>query len=247
MNSKPGLWIALVVTLPWVSVSVSAQDPALDRPVPDHTAAESGESDEAEDPMAWLGIGIKAGMASNGKGEIDNPTFIDALPAGPGNQKKLTIDSRTGFHLAVPVNLGGDGIGLLLEPSITFASIEGASSTTGKKKDYGVTIVSGYLGPNLNLHLLDPLYLGVGAGLKVGYASSDIYEFGMDLFGRVPITATYYLVEDLALVLEFAFGYGVTGYAAKQFADPVTTKVVKPDLEFAPVNTWDLTVGLRFP
>lgn len=245
MHLKPAVWI--VFTSLWAGAEAQAQDPALDRPVPDHTAAESGESDEAEDPMAWLGIGVKVGIASNGEGEIDNPTFIDALPAGPGNKRKLTIDSRTGWHLAVPVNLGGDGIGLLLEPSLTFASIEGASTTTGKKKDYGVTVISGYLGPNLNLHPIDPLYIGVGAGLKVGYATSDIYDFGLDIFGRVPITATFYVIEDLALVAEFAFGYGVTGYAAKEYVSTATAKVEKPDLEFAPVSSWDLTIGVRFP
>jgi len=245
MHMKSCLWLSLFCAPQ--SVRASAQDPALHRPVPDHTAAEAGESDEDEDPMAWLGLGVKVGIASNGKGELDNPTYIKALPEGPGNRKKLSLDSRTGLQIAVPVNLGGDGIGLLIEPSITFVAIEGVNTTTGKKKDYGVTVLSAYLGPNLNLHPLDALYLGVGAGLKFGYATSDIYEFGVDIVGRIPVTATYYLLSDLAVLVDFGFGYGLSGYAAKSFPDPTTGKTRTPDLQYAGVSVWDLSVGIRWP
>ncbi len=188
--------------------------------------------------MGWFGIGLKLGAGGNGEGEFE----VGGVTS--------TIDSRAGFQLSVPINLGGDGFGWIFEPYLNFASVEGAEVTstgTIRPKDFGVTTMGLYTGPTINIHIIDPLYVGIGAGLKFGYVTSDAFDMGADVFFRVPVTATYYLLDDIGLIAELGLGYGVTGFAAVPYTDPSTGTTIEPELEFGSALTWDFSVGVRWP
>jgi hypothetical protein len=111
---------------------------------------------------------------------------------------------------------------------------------------YGV-----YTGPTVNLHVVRSLYLGFGAGLKAAYVSSDGFSYGVDAYARVPVSATYYVANQVALVAEMGLGYGVSAYVSepRTVVDPVTKRPVKVDSNalYGKSLTWDCTIGVRLP
>jgi hypothetical protein len=108
-----------------------------------------------------------------------------------------------------------------------------------------------YTGPKFDIHVADPLYLGFGLGFKAAWVRAENWDYGADLYGRIPLRATLYVLEDLALVLEFAFGAGASGYAGRplQLVDATTgqTFTTSPSLTFGAGRTWDASLGARFP
>ena len=227
-----GLALSLFGSL-GMSAGVEAQDAALEVQSSSANEADVGET-EKKDPMQWIGIGLKLGVAGNGEGELDTSVGT------------TTVSSRTGFNLSLPINMGGDGFGWIIEPYLNMASIEGVDST-GAAKDYGVTTFGMYSGPTINFHAMDPLYVGFGFGPKIGYSSSDAFDFGADVMFRVPVTATYYLINDVGLVGELGLGYGLTGLASLPTINPMTLEEEEGTLEFGSALTWDVSVGARWP
>ena len=226
------LWAAVATSLLGITANAQAEDAPVLASGAEVAAAErvdNTEEEDTKDPMAWIGIGPKIGVAGNGKGEFSEGGVT------------TTIDSRTGFQLSVPINMGGDGFGWVIDPYLNFASVDGVDSA-GKAKSIGVTTFGAYTGPTINIHITDPLYVGVGAGLKLGYSKSDAFDFGADIFGRVPVTGTYYIMEDVAAVVELGLGYGMTGYALLPTVDAAGAKV-ESDLKFGSAMTWDLSAG----
>lgn len=221
----------------WVSAA-EAQDASLEAKAKSNSA-DVGETAADKDPMGWFGIGLKLGAGGNGEGEIE----IEGV--------KGTVASRAGFQLDMPMNMGGDGFGWVIDPYLNFSSLEGVAidATTGLPvaKDYGVTTFGAYTGPTINFHVMNPLYVGFGFGPKLGYSMSDAFDFGADIMARVPVTATYYLTNTVGLIGELGLGYGVTGYGIAPFVDPATGARVEPDASFGTAMTWDVSVGARFP
>ncbi|HEX5659641.1 MAG TPA: hypothetical protein VFX59_20735, partial [Polyangiales bacterium] len=193
------------------------------------------------------------GVAHVSSGSFDNPLYIrgaDELPQEELTKYGLTSTrgcdptdrichtaSRRGYYLAIPIQLGGTGVGFRIEPTVSWG---GAFTSWG-----------GYAGPTFEFHLADPFYLGFGFGLKSAYVQPDDWRYAVDIFGRIPVWATLYLSEGLALVGEFAFGAGASGYVSKlrDVYNPVDMTVLghRRDITFGWARTWDLSIGLRFP
>jgi hypothetical protein len=243
-------WIvgALVAALgaTWGS-SAQAQEPAAP------AAAEQQEDGAAEaeaskHPMGWIGLGLKVGAAGVGSGKFEtaNPAYDPSgVLSGAGvstgfsncpiTSEKCTIesDSRTGFQLTLAITMGGDGFGWDMDPYLNFAS-KG-------------TAMGMYTGPKFDIHVMDPLYIGFGFGLKAAYVKADGFDYAADLYGRVPLRGTYYLMNDLGLIAELGLGYGASGYVATPRANPVTGEMSDTKINFGTAMTWDFTVGTRWP
>ena len=204
--------------------------------------------------MNSYSFGVMLGMAKIGAGKVNNPYYTPELVQaasvltatqraqleGRGCsplEKTCRTRSRFGFQLSLPIQLGGEGVSFRLEPTFGFA--DGAQS-------YGL-----YFGPAFNFHVYQNLYLGFGLGVKGGWLKADDWRYAGDVFGRIPLTATYYLIDDLALVIDFGFGIGVSGYYTDRVVrDPRTNRPIAkkaPDATFGVAGTWDLSFGLRFP
>jgi hypothetical protein len=230
MQRTDTLRVALVASLLGFSVQASAQDdaamtepapePVAAEPVAAEPAAEAAEDPDKTDPMGWFGIGLKLGVGSVGESEIEIKNDIQTL--------KIKTESRTGLKLAVPINLGGDGFGWIFEPYLHL--------------DSDINAMGLYNGPTFNIHIMDPLYVGFGFGLQFASLSGDGLEAGYDIGGRIPITATYYLLNDIGLIGEFGFGYTASGYLLEE-------SIVNPDPEinFGSAFAWDFSVGARWP
>lgn len=198
-------------------------------------------------PMAFAGIGVKLGMAGMSSGQLK--------VSRSGKSYTGNIDSRRGLHLAIPISLGGDGFGWTIEPYLTRSTVSSATvdakGTVTAGADANLTAYGVYTGPSINLHIAAPLYLGFGAGLKAAYVSSPDFKLALDAYGRIPLNATYYLSNQLALVAETGFGYGVSAYTnkAQTVVSPTTGKVVnvKDDSQFGRAFAWDCSIGVRLP
>lgn len=192
----------------------------------------SEEDDESQDPMGWIGIGVKVGFAFVGSSEIGvDAASLGLAPTVEGMQINPTYTfitpRRAGVQLSIPINLGGDGFGWMVEPYFHFASYRANGL---------------YTGPTINLHLADPLYFGFGFGFKGALLYADELDFGIDLGGRIPFTLHYYLANDLGLIAEAGIGYTATGLSLK----PAPGKEAG-DISFGGAFAWDLSFGVRFP
>lgn len=204
-------------------------------------------------PMNGYAFGVTLGIAHVGSGDMRNPTYVAGAETlsqaqlqqagliGQGGcdpiDKRCRTQSRTGLQLSVPIQLGGSGVGFRVEPFFTFAS---------SAKAYGL-----YMGPTFEFQVARaPVYLGFGFGLKAAWVKADDWKYAADLYGRIPAHATYYMTDDVALVLEFAFGAGASGYGTgpRKVTLPGTTRTLqKSDFTFGFGRTWDISIGVRFP
>jgi hypothetical protein len=207
--------------------------------------------------MNSYAFGLQIGVGKVTAGDVTNPTYTPALvdlanqltPAqmaqagliGTGCSpldERCRTGSRFGVQLSLPIQLGGAGVGFRIEPTFNFAA---------SAKSYGV-----YVGPTFSYRVLDPLYLGFGLGLKAAWVDDDAWKYGGDFQGRIPLTATFYVVDDVALVLEFAYGGGVSVFAneSRVVSNPFTGLRLSsktPEATFGLGRAWDVTVGVRFP
>jgi hypothetical protein len=197
-------------------------------------------------PMNSLGIGFKLGMAGMGEGKLQ---FQSNGKSYPGR-----IDSRRGLYLSLPLQVGGDGFGWMFEPYYSRATVGTTTTDTGGQPngtaDVSLAAYGLYTGPTVNIHVAQPLYLGIGAGIKAAYVSSNGFDYGVDAYGRVPVSATYYLSNQVALVAEMGLGYGVSAYVSKpNVVLSPTGKVskVENDAQFGKSLAWDCSVGVRLP
>lgn len=203
--------------------------------------------DESRDPMASAGIGVKLGFA----GIVASRLQVER----EGRRYVSDVDARTGLHLALPIHLGGEGFGWTIEPYLSRSrigrAVKDATGMANGSEDVELTALGAYTGPVVNLHLAEPFYLGVGFGARAAYVASDAFALGVDIYGRAPISATYYLAPQFALVAEVGLGYGGSIFAHKSrvVVDPTTnrSKSVTDDPLFGRALSWDFSVGVRLP
>lgn len=229
----------------------------------DPMAKEDSEEVEArKHPMHWVGIGVKVGMAGTAASKM-------SLKA-QGESLESSLNKRSGLLVSMPLNLGGDGAGWVFEPMLQTSDVNRAipGQTDGEIAGYekvSMLGVGGYMGPTFNFQVTDPLYLGFGFGLKGLYQMSNAFQYAGDVQARVPITGTYYVSKQLALVLETGFGYGASLYANKpqqreldqdqvaadiqsgQSQDFSAADFVKFDPLFGTAFVWDASFGVRLP
>jgi hypothetical protein len=235
-----------------------ASDPQVgpSREAEEAEAKQKADDEESKNPMNWLGLGVKVGAGRVLSGSIKNPTYQQQLADAASHltdaQKAMyglsghgctPIDHRCGTpgrfgtYVALTLALGGDGLGLDIEPYMNINS--------------DVQAYGAYAGLKFDFHLLSRLYIGVGAGLKGARLVTKGWDHGADLYGRIPLRGTLYFSKHMALVAEFAFGAGATGYESKAITvtNPANGVAIKtsPSLTFGTGRSWDMSVGIRFP
>jgi hypothetical protein len=239
-----------------ISASAPVAEPVTVQQQED-AARKAEESDESKNPMNWLGLGVKVGFGRIRSSNLKNPTYRKdiaeaAAMADPAQlemygltgggactviSERCTTPGRFGLYIALALSIGGDGFGWDIEPYLQSAA--GA-------KAYGI-----YTGPKFDIHVFDRFYVGFGFGLKGAIISSKAWDYGADLYGRIPLRGTLYLFPNLALVGEFAFGAGASGFSSKPttITDPTTGLSIRtsPSLTFGAGRTWDASIGVRFP
>jgi hypothetical protein len=210
---------------------------------PKFPARADSVDERLKNPMGWAGIGVKVGAGGMTNGRL-------TVMGQEGHTQ-----GRMGLQVAVPITLGGDGFGWNLEPYYMQSSIahdikDSQGSVVGNA-NVGLTALGMYTGPIFNIHATDPLYIGFGFGIKAAYLMNKGFDYAADLYGRVPVHATYYINRTIAMTAEVGFGYGASGFADKPrvMIDPISRslKNVKDDPLFGLAYTWDATIGVRLP
>jgi hypothetical protein len=215
----------------------------------EEAAKEDGAADEeaTKHPMDWFGVGLSVGAGGVGSGsfETDNPAYDSShmlsgagvstgVGACPIDSPKCTVksDSRAGFQLTLKLTMGGEGFGWDVDPYLNFAS---AGTAMGM-----------YTGPKYDIHVMDPLYIGIGFGPKLAWVSAKNYDYAADAYFRGMVRGTYFLMNDLGIVAELGMGYGASGYVGvpQKKADGTETD---PKISFGSAMTWDFSVGTRWP
>jgi hypothetical protein len=243
------LRLSLLLLLLGQSTLASAQDSSATPP----SAAEPAPELRKKEPMDMFAFGLKLGFSHVSGGTIENPTYIPGAERLPREQLEKyglisargcdPIDrtchtaSRPGYFLAIPIQFGGSGVGFRAEPYI------------GWNDSFGALGV--YAGPTFEFHVAEPFYLGFGFGLRFAYVVPQHWEYAMELYGRIPVWGTFYLTDTFALVAEFAFGAGVSGYVSEvqNVYNPVDMKLIgyRRDLTYGWGRSWDMSIGVRFP
>jgi hypothetical protein len=209
-----------------------------------------GESDTGKkrdpNPMATAGVGVKVGMAGMGDGRL--------TVTHQGESYTGHIAARRGLHVSVPIDVGGDRFGWRFEPYMSFANVAVSSFTTAgstPSEQANLTSYGMYTGPAYHIHAMQPLYVGVGLGIKAAYVHSNAFDLALDGYLRAPVSATYYLTNTVALVAELGVGYGASVYFNKPVpvVNPVTRVVSNEasDPQFGTAFAWDCTIGVRLP
>ncbi|MET0285805.1 MAG: hypothetical protein ABW352_15095 [Polyangiales bacterium] len=212
-----------------------------------------GSSQQSDDvkkrdknPMGVAGIGVKVGVAGMGEGKLSI--------SRDGETYTSRVEARRGLQLSLPIDVGGDGFGWRFEPYLSFANVNVARTTSAgvqPGEQANLTAYGMYTGPTVNIHIVQPLYLGIGAGLKAAYVQSNAFDLAVDAYLRAPVSATYYVNNSVALVAELGFGYGASVYFNKPVAvvDPVTRVVSNrnEDPQAGKAFLWDCSIGVRLP
>lgn len=199
-------------------------------------------------PMPYAGVGLKLGVAGTRAGER---TF----DFDENYRFESRTDKRLGLHLSVPIYLGGKGFGWVFEPMLQKSSVSHAlKDNLGRivgAEDVGVLGLGMYTGPQVQIHASNALYLGIGLGAKVLYLANDAFEYAFDVYGRAPLTVTYYVHQHLAFICELGLGYGISVFAdaPRPMLDTTTGIVrnVSDDPEVGSAFAWDFTFGVRLP
>jgi hypothetical protein len=178
--------------------------------------------------MGGILLGLKLSMLMVGEGEFDATTTNPVT--GMDQTQTLKMPARTDFQITVPLNFGGSGAGFDLQPSIGFGD---------------VTALGLYLGFAYHLEINPKTYINFGIGPQFRYWLEDTVDIGADIFGRVPVGATYYAAPDLGLFAELGIGYGATGFATKAPAGAPAGSV--PDFGLGTSFAFDIGVGVRWP
>lgn len=213
-----------------------------------HAAPRENDADEPDrNPMAPAGVGVKLGFASIGGSAVS--------VTKKGKTFASQLDDRRGMLVSVPVHLGGSGFGWTIEPYLSRSSIghevTDQNGALVDEKHVDLTAFGLYTGPAVNIHVATPLYLGIGAGVKGAYLATDGFDYAFDVYGRAPLSATYYVTNQLALVAEFGLGFGASVYAdpPRLQVDPVTKRVrnVSGSPHVGSAFAWDCSFGIRLP
>jgi hypothetical protein len=252
----------VVISLLSASGAWAQQAPSNALTAPPSAAETSVPKDEAEEefaPMSWAGIGVKLGVMGISTAKLDI--------SGTSSR----IDSRAGLFASVPIWMGADGIGWLIEPyyfgsSVTREIIDDETEVVVSKEEVKLNTLGCGGGPTIIIQTRKrELFVGTGLHARWGWSLNDGYKYAFDLYGRVPLNVTYYVHKQVAVTFEGGFGYGGSAFANKPETRTLTPEEIQAirdsgkmpsandvlqvdtEFKFGLATTWDINVGVRFP
>jgi hypothetical protein len=201
------------------------------------------DDEERGQPMNGAGLGVRIGVAGTGAGSAN-------IRGYEGRTEK-----RVGLHVSVPIFLGGSGFGFLIEPMMQRShvphSLKDSAGNVIGTEDVGVVGLGVYLGPQVQIRASESVYIGLGIGPKVLNLRNDAFQYAWDVYGRMPLSTTWYMNRHVALLTELGIGYGFSVFtdAPQPVVDVAghTVRNMKDDPQFGSAWAWDLSFGLRVP
>ncbi len=161
------------------------------------------------------------------------PWFSLAPKAGyvffqDGSLLGLSIDDRHGGQVAADMLFGREGFVFQLQPLYAYETAQG---------DFGdLQSIGTALGLNWRW-VLGEIEPSVGFGIRGTFVFGDQVDLGTELYGRVPVSLSWYMAPILALDVEVALMYGATGLKGGRLQSLIMTSGLGTEI----------SVGLRFP
>ncbi len=207
-------------------------------------------------PMGGTSVGLNVGMAGMGAGKYT--LKLDDMSVDG------RIAARNGVYVSLPISVGGEGFGWTFAPFLARSSVDRTtkdqSGNVIGQDDVPLTAYGMYTGPVYNFHISRPVYLGVGLGIKAAYISNPAFQYAADAYARMPLSATWYVRDQFALVAETGVGYGVSAFVDKPNVVGANdaaiqsgnvgindVKNTEDDPQFGKAFAWDFAVGIRLP
>lgn len=144
----------------------------------------------------------------------------------------LGLAKRHSLLIQLDLDMGGAGSGFIFAP---YYAMETIDTLAGKKKmhalgaDFGMRYAFGS----------QNVFPYIGFQTKIGYIfknSTLAIDHGLEIYGRIPLGLTYYVLEDLGIVVETCIGYGTTALTGPGYT-----------LKFGHGLYTDVAVGIRWP
>lgn len=149
---------------------------------------------------------------------------------------KATVEPRHGLIFKLHLDLGGDGVAFELAPifSLQFGGITPNSSISDINFESGFSsgsfqAVGGEMGLVYRFSIKQ-FFPHFGFGFHGAYLRGDDIEYGVEIYGRIPVGLTVYLAQHIAVVAEFGFMLGVTGIRAIPKLDGILA-TMPPELQ----------------
>lgn len=228
------------------ATAAHAQDEATTAPAPEPAAQAEPAATEPEataapaeeepkksnprmkDPMGSIGLSARVGMTGQGQ----RRHFFDNNDVGK-------VNGENGLNMIFGLNLG-DGHGFGTDLNLDVRRYK-AKTALGDVKFGDITFEPIFGG---RFQLIDPLYMFIGAGPRIGYGWNDtnaVHGAGVAGF-RVPVQVTYYFIPNMAAQFELGLGYDVR-IGGVDDPNPLGTGSL---LDITRGFVWDFSFGLRF-
>lgn len=145
---------------------------------------------------------------------------------------KPTVDvgERHALFVTYGFNFGGEGFSSEVAPVYIY---EDSSNSFGEFHSLGL-----YLGVNWRWRFWN-LVPSAGFGVRGAYLLGKGISYGMEVYGRVPLSLSWYFTPKTNLILELGFSYGATGVKAENLGVAALT--------LGHNFSVDTLIGMRFP
>ena len=140
--------------------------------------------------------------------------------------------ARHSFNLQLDLDFGGEGTGFDIAPYFSYEDVE-----SDDYFDYDPLMAVGLYFGFAYRFSIGSWYPYLGFGTRIGYMFGDWIDHGAEIYGRIPLGVTYYILEDLGILLELGLGYGITGL----------TGSTTDDFQIGHGFMLDVMTGIRWP
>ena len=186
---KPFPFILFPAALLWLCAAAAWAEPTA------YDSSGGAEGVSRARPAAAEGPRIPADFTFNPSGGF----YLTTRDKLKDQDVLRAIPMRAGFGLKFGFNWGGEGYVFELTPGLAFDKEFAELQLYLSAIKWRFSLMSGKLD------------LACGVGIQGGYLFAEQIDIGMDIFPRLPLTATYYFRKDFGVDFNLAFGYGFTG------------------------------------
>ncbi len=175
------------------------------------------------------------------------------------SSENFDVPTRDAFKVMLDLDFGGDGFGFRLSPYFSYQTAQARKCTTTILNgilpsqncsdddkvpiDYHFKALGLYFGSMYRFRIWN-IHPSIGLGTQAAYLWDDNIEHGIELFGRLPLEILWYPTDHLAVVVEVAFLYGITGI---QNSNKLKNYAINLDFNVGQGFGVDALVGIRFP
>ncbi len=164
------------------------------------------EIEEEEEIFGWFTVAPEVGYIYFPKATYSYRGF------------ELAVEQRNGLIAKVHFDLGGDGLAFDIAPlfAAEFGGIDSTAGSFGNVSNLSNLADASFQAIGGQIALVYRFDVGhffphLGISFHGAYLMGNQIDYGVELYGRIPVGFTIYMGKHVGLVFEAAFMYGATG------------------------------------